>query len=259
MEGANVYISPGYASQPQHAGALDYPFDDSHVWLRSLRPHLSRLEPIWHQHGYRGNRRPKTPVVVLLNGEKRAGKDTAAFYLMCALFEHGVSVESFAFANPIKRAIIAMLGIEDLDIDVFSDALKETIEPVSGLTYRKLAQLLGTDCGRDMVRDTLWIDLAWARIRRQETQVYIVKDCRFPNEGSRMRELNPEGTIVARITRDGRNEFRGVDMHPSEQFVFDVRVDHIFDNVTTAPGEEPDVLKQGMRALADQVIAKLQF
>jgi hypothetical protein len=96
-------------------------------------------------------------------------------------------------------------------------------------------------------------------VLRQEAQVYIIKDCRFPNEEERPRELNPEGLIAARITRDGRNKFSGADMHPSEQFVFDVRVDYVFDNVTVPAGEEPTALQQHMSDLADRIIAKMQF
>lgn len=56
-------------------------------------------------------------------------------------------------------------------------------DAVGGATPRSLMQMIGTDWGRRMIREDLWIDL-WRREVRSlpEDAKIVIDDCRFPNE-----------------------------------------------------------------------------
>jgi hypothetical protein len=72
---------------------------------------------------------------------------------------------------------------------------------------RRLMQVLGTDCGRGLLGDSIWID---ATLGQADHQNLVVADCRFPNEAQ---AIVDRGGIIIRIEKDGLGP---VNDHPSE-------------------------------------------
>ena len=143
-------------------------------------------------------------MLIGIAGKAGCGKDTAADYLVEAF---GFLKESFA--NPIKQMINIMLGFDPDDISNWEDrAWKETIIPEFNASPRKLAQTLGTDWGRDMIHDQIWVAVMQRRLLPEAN--IVIPDVRFHNEATMIRELG--GTIV-HITRDNLD---GVIPHRSE-------------------------------------------
>jgi hypothetical protein len=102
------------------------------------------------------------------------------------------------FAGPLK-AMMAALGLSPAEID---GALKETpCELLCGKTPRQAMQWLGTEFGRNMLGDDLWIR-AWngALAKVPAGVPVVVDDCRFPNEAE---AVLSSGGILVRIERPG--------------------------------------------------------
>ena len=161
------------------------------------------------------------PHLIGITGAAGSGKDTAATILALQHLYQRIS-----FAEPIKKAISAMLG---MPVNMWDDRdwKEETIRSV-GKSPRELAQTLGTEWGRDTVKDSIWVDLAMAKWERNCEQWSLDKavftDVRFNNEAERIRE---QGGIVISIVRQTIYE---VAEHSSEGGVDIELIDKVFLN-----------------------------
>jgi hypothetical protein len=152
-------------------------------------------------------------LILGLHGVKRSGKDTAASFIKEALADD-YTITTLSFAEPMRRMLKSMIcGCTTISEEMFDaiaqDDRKETFKfPVIGRTYRELMQTLGTEWGRDLVKATLWTDLAESTLQKAEGCV-VVTDVRFENEASMIRS---NGGHIIHISRFG---FQG-DTHRSE-------------------------------------------
>jgi hypothetical protein len=64
------------------------------------------------------------------------------------------------------------------------------------LTPRKLLQLLGTECGREIIHPQIWVNALFADYEKDSE--WIVTDVRFPNEAQAIKD---KGGIVIRVNR----------------------------------------------------------
>lgn len=136
-------------------------------------------------------------IIVGLCGAAGAGKDTVAEILRDT---HDFAAESFA--APLYAAVAAMTGIP---VDRLRDrAFKE--QPIAWLgaaSPRRLLQTLGTEWGRGMIADHIWITLAERRVAEiagQGGRAVVFSDVRFPNEATSIRSM---GGLVWEVRRDG--------------------------------------------------------
>lgn len=145
-----------------------------------------------------------------IHGKAQSGKSSVARWL-------GNERNAFAasFADPIKEALIGMF---DLSWDHFElPALKE--QALAGIerSPRYLAQTLGTEWGRKLVHDDLWVKLTEQRLRLWHVwgklgQVIVIPDVRFENEAKWVRE---HGTLL-HLVRNGADGNVGIAGHASE-------------------------------------------
>ncbi|WIF21991.1 T-even-induced deoxynucleotide kinase [Shewanella phage vB_SbaS_Y11] len=120
-------------------------------------------------------------------GPARAGKDTLASYLL----EHLTDDWSrSSFADPIKEMLRAV-GVH------CSDDAKAVVSDDYGVTPRHMMQTLGTDWGRQMIGEDIWVK-AFARINAGK-QV-VVPDVRFENEADLVRA---NGILIHLVGRGG--------------------------------------------------------
>ena len=166
------------------------------------------------------------PNIVAFCGFAGAGKSTAAKALL------GWGYMRHALAAPLKAAMEAM-GVPRAHI--LDPALKEQpLDLLGGKSARYAMQTLGTEWGRGMIDDQLWLR-CW-----QATKLHpltVVDDLRFPNEAQYLRQ---QGARIYRVERSAMHS----DAHPSEQAHLDIAVDGVFrngDNVTV------DVLQETVR------------
>ncbi len=178
-------------------------------------------------------------MLIGLAGRARSGKDTAAAVLAreFGLYRH-------AFADPMKRMLEQVFG------NNFVDGDRERIDPISGVSYRKLMQTLGTEWGR-AIHPELWTRVAkakWEWVKEGmpwETSLgkcsnlqlhnedlnagMIISDVRFDNEAEWIRS---EGGIIVHVDRSNLEKV-GVEGHASEQGLTMIHNDMVVENLST--------------------------
>jgi len=101
-----------------------------------------------------------------------------------------------------------------------------------GATPRSLMQMIGTDWGRKLIREDLWIDL-WRReiAKVPEDVTVVIDDCRFPNEHAEC--LAQGNTIVFRVERDAPSALAGEVEKTHESEAYRLPADYVVDNNST--------------------------
>lgn len=137
-------------------------------------------------------------ILIGLHGLARTGKDTAANYLAAHY-----ALIAYAFASPLKLAVQQMFN---LTADQLNGALKETLLPAIGKSPRELMQLLGTEWGRHLVHNDLWLLLARQNmdnmLELQDGYLpgFVISDVRFENEAAWIRTQG--GTVLHLLRPD---------------------------------------------------------
>ncbi len=140
-------------------------------------------------------------LVALTSPAMGSGKTTVADMLTRS--HHFVRI---SFAVPIKQMAMALLtstGMSDAAaLDHVYGAAKEAHVPVLGMSSRRLQQLLGTEFGRDLIRDDIWVDIAIEKARSLMAAGHsvIIDDMRFPNEFHAVEAAHGD---CYRVTRPG--------------------------------------------------------
>ena len=157
------------------------------------------------------------PTIIGIMGRKRAGKNELAESLRASSGLSG-KTHVFAFADAIREIMYAVdpiLGYEDgipvryaTIVDDFGyEAVKEYPE------FRQFAQRLGTEGGRAVFGENVWVDLVMKKIRDvPDGDLVMIPDVRFPNEFDAIKSM---GGFVVRVDRPSLVEDE-YDFHASE-------------------------------------------
>jgi hypothetical protein len=175
-------------------------------------------------------------VIIGLSGYARSGKDESANALQ------DIGFQRVAFADKLREFIYRLNPIVPSPVWGEHRRLADVIDEFGwngykaskyGKEIRELLQRLGTECGRELINDTIWVDAALGA-GSVESNVYhdsdggglvmprniVVTDVRFPNEFA---AIKARGGYVVRIVRPGVGP---ANSHPSETaldgFDFDV-------------------------------------
>lgn len=159
------------------------------------------------------------PIIIGITGKAGAGKDTVADHLVG---KYGYS--KYSLSSPLKRALNTMFGwsMEDWASREWKEAPQKTY---GGKSPRVMAQLLGTEWGRDRVSPDVWLQplIEMAKV----TSYIVVPDVRFNNEATAILALG--GVIWEVVSYSATN----VAPHSSETGVNEVWVDEIISNGST--------------------------
>ena len=143
-------------------------------------------------------------ILIGLTGRAQSGKDSVADYLEV---QHGFI--GMAFADPIKNALLAMF---DEDIDDGRD--KEAVIDWIGKSSRELMQTLGTEWGRQMIHEDVWVRCLERALDENldtnDPHPIVLTDVRFENEARWVRQ---RGGTIWRIERP---DARAARAHSSE-------------------------------------------
>lgn len=139
-------------------------------------------------------------LVIGFSGYARSGKDTAAEALM------GLGFVRISFADTLRDFLYefnpTVWSGMDYDslrniIDFYGwDGYKET---KWGYDIRRQLQVLGTECGRKIISDNIWVDALFNNLPYSNGK-YVIADVRFPNEADGIRA---RGGRIYRIERAG--------------------------------------------------------
>jgi len=105
-------------------------------------------------------------------------------------------IKVYHFADSLKA-----LSIEFFDLPAEhvygTDEDKNKPTPYN-MTVREFLQFFGTDVMRK-IKDTVWVDYTIKSISREQPEIAIIPDVRFPNE---IDAIHKAGGVVVRLTRD---------------------------------------------------------
>lgn len=151
-------------------------------------------------------------MLVGLTGYAGSGKNTAADGLVASGWVQ------LSFAEPLRQMLLTLNPIihAGIHLQTFIDDQGWDETKYRYPEVRRLMQVLGTEVGRDMIDDDLWVKLAKKTMDdcfRQGKNV-VFTDVRFPNEVAMIR-LN--GGKIIRIHREGTK--------PAQNHVSDTNVD----------------------------------
>lgn len=122
---------------------------------------------------------PTQPRVIGMAGYAGSGKNAAA---------DATGGLVIGFADPLYAALAVLLGVPEEQLR--ARATKE-LPMACGKSPRDLLRTLGTEWGRNLVREDLWVWRARQRIDaagRQGIGLVVVADVRFPNEAAYIRD-----------------------------------------------------------------------
>ena len=138
-------------------------------------------------------------IIIGITGMAGSGKDTVRAILEAEHAAHGM-----AFADPMRTMISALFAANGIDTRYMLDReFKEQPIPGLGVSYRQMAQTLGTQWGRDCLDQGIWLRIAEAKIRdlgwqRSAPGAYVISDVRFYNEAEWIRA---QGGVIWRVRR----------------------------------------------------------
>lgn len=162
-----------------------------------------------------------TPIIIGLCGPAGSGKDSVRNVLE---LKHDFA--GLAFADPIRAMLRELLTSNGCSEDYMERRdLKE--QPIPGLcvSYRHMAQTLGTEWARQHLGADFWLRVAatyLADLRSQGYRHFVISDVRFANEAEWVRA---QGGEVWMVERPGLAPVRP---HVSECVQF--RVDQVLRN-----------------------------
>ena len=180
-------------------------------------------------------------MLIGLCGAAGSGKNAVAEILRA---KHGFM--HFGFADPLYAALATITGLSE---DTLRDR-RQKERPIEwiGKSPRQLLQTLGTEWGRTMVRDDLWIQIALQRAAKCQECLrgrggVAITDCRFENEATAIKD---HGGVIWRVERRAVCLMGDTASHSSEAGIPEYLVDAVIDNNGT------------LRDLADRVDAALE-
>lgn len=112
--------------------------------------------------------------IIGIHGTAYSGKDTLSNFIC----KKNIDTCRYGFADPIKNACNEIFG---WDYRHAFGELKEVVDPFFGISPRKAYQLMGTEFGREMIRDDLWLKVAENEMSNNIFS-YVIPDFRFKNE-----------------------------------------------------------------------------
>lgn len=160
-------------------------------------------------------------MIIGLAGSKGSGKTTIA-NLICK--EHP-TIKHLSFAAPMREMVCRILGCTEEELE----REKETpIAWLGGITPRKMLQTLGTEWGRILIHQGIWVNVC-IRDALLSTNV-IISDVRFDNEAHAIRQT---GGLVFYI--ESHTPRQNTDSHISESGVSIALIKAKIQNVPGLP------------------------
>ncbi len=144
-------------------------------------------------------------IIIGFHGRKRSGKDT----LTKTLEGFMDNVANLKFADPLKNAVCAMFGITREELERLKDDECELV----GKTWRYIQQSLGTEWGRMLINEDIWMLLSEQALKKalESNEKPVFSDVRFKNEADLIHKY---GGYVIHVVRPSLGENK--DSHASE-------------------------------------------
>ncbi|WGG14389.1 dNMP kinase [Salmonella phage phC17] len=126
-------------------------------------------------------------------------------------FKYGIDkFEDFSYVWPIFEE--KYLNPQQLISENKEDGLYSLF-----ISPRKMLQLVGTELGRQLVHERIWLIILEQSIAKDDPDVAVITDVRFPNEGELLRETNhlDMDSLIVNVV-PAEQKFTIKSDHPSE-------------------------------------------
>jgi hypothetical protein len=154
-------------------------------------------------------------MILAFAGRKQSGKSTSAEYVQSIIHSHNLwmSNKIYSFADPLKQDIcINILGLtyeqcygSDEHKNTLTDIVWEDMPDYNGsfgvsgrMSARQIMEHVGTNVFRKM-KTNVWVDATINKIKKENVDLAIIADCRFPNE---VESIQNAGGYVIRLGLD---------------------------------------------------------
>jgi hypothetical protein len=175
-------------------------------------------------------------MIIGLAGNARSGKNTVADFL-------GKQYHQKAFADAIRDALIK-LNPRVTQILTVADVVEEHGWDDAKVLFpeiRRLLQVMGTEVGRHIIHQDVWLDITLRGVL--STDDVVITDVRFRNEALAIKKL---GGQVWKVERDGVEPLND---HASEHALKDWTFDRIIENNSTI-----EQLQKTVQAIAGEFL-----
>jgi hypothetical protein len=156
--------------------------------------------------------------IIGISGWAGSGKDTLANMMD--------GYNKLSFGQAVKDALYALnptIHIYGVNTTIQKDVARDGWDVVKRHSeVRGLLQRMGTEVGRNIFGDNVWVDIVFSKM--QDNEKYVIADVRFKNEADAIRA---GGGQVWRIHRDG---VKAPNDHVSEHELDDYKFDRIIVN-----------------------------
>lgn len=193
----------------------------------------------------------KPTLIIGLVGLAGSGKDTVSSMLVRNWAARGLESTCIAFADPIRtmcRELMLHAGVRNPSRYMLDRELKEATIPELGVSYRHLAQTLGTEWGQQCIGRDVWIrvlDQGLQAYREQQLVThFVIPDVRFAPEADWLRAA---GGLIWRVERPGVAPVRE---HVSESGMATIQSDRVILN---------DGTLDDLRDLVSAELARLNY
>lgn len=137
--------------------------------------------------------------IIAFSGRKQSGKSTGGeeLYNIVSKYRPSLKAKIYSFADPLKTDIcMNILGMSHdqcYGLEEHKNTLTDLWWNNKNLTAREAMEIIGTEIFRKL-KTSVWVDATINKILREEYDVAIIVDCRFPNEADSI--LNNGGYVV---------------------------------------------------------------
>lgn len=184
-------------------------------------------------------------MIIALVGFAKSGKGEVAKWL-----GQEYDFAEYNFADPLKEAVSDLFGW-DLS-DMYSQAAKEKVDPLWGITPRQALQFMGTEVMRQQfttlpgwkVGSDFWVERLRRGLARDQYADWVISDCRFQNEVDLVKGL---GGYVYLVQRDAVVPADLSAVHASERPDLLTGIDGVISN------------NMGLEALKGELFLKFKF
>ena len=169
-------------------------------------------------------------LLIGISGKRRRGKDEAAKAIV-----ETFGFKKYAFADEVRKAVHTLNPYLQEPIQIKNVvAVQRIAEYVDAVGWesakkldevRRLLQVMGTDVGRKILGDDVWINAIFRTIQADDPKYAVISDVRFPNE---VEAIEDRGGFVLRIERT--LPYHSSDLHESETALDGYKFKHVIVN-----------------------------
>lgn len=145
-------------------------------------------------------------MIIAFAGRKQSGKTSCSQYVANQFIGNLLGdTKIYNFADPLKNDIcMNILGLtfeQCYGTDNQKNELVNCYWDNKQLTAREVMQMVGTDMFRKL-QHNVWADATITKIRKENLDLALIADCRFPNEVDAVKKA---GGIVIKLNRNPFN------------------------------------------------------